>query len=242
MVWRVVRWLLTFVGLSSLMMVTLAFKTQTFEPDPLLLAFGAGLGGFVTLCLMGMSWGEWTTTRKHQRFHDQDPSWNYVSVSGWTAAGYAAGVLFALLMASIGFALAVYGGDMSPMAGIVIGVFFVVLAMLNVPMMWFGWFSGWRWNETTLRRSDRVFGRHECQFSDVVSAGVWPVVGVLGVQLSDGTRFRISQDARGACGLYSRLRRELGQRFWGFSNKMDNELYALGMDREGRPLDDQTHP
>lgn len=230
------KWVLKGLFFTGLCTLTLWAKSGGSLLDPLLYIVGGVLGGFVTLIVFLTEWAARSTLRRSEKFHDADPDWHYLTLSGLTAAGYTFGVLFALALAALGVLLAVYG-PMPSVGGFGLAIFFVGLAALNVPMMLFGWFSEWRWNDDVLQRRNPLVGLREDRFGDVVAAGVWPVSGLIGIRFRDGHVARISQEVPGAFGLYGRLRRELRNRFWGGSFQMENELAEIGLNKYGEPLD-----
>jgi hypothetical protein len=242
MIRQLIKWSVILIVMTVIMGGVLTLKVRHFEFDALFVGFSVGLGLFVTLAMVASEWGSHATSRSHRAFREADPSWNYVAMSGWTAAGYSFGVLFFLLMGLMSLGLAMF---YHPESGSRIGMLVVssglVLLFLGfacagaVPPLT-GWLSIRRWNETHLERHNRLSGPRTYAFKDLVSAGVWPVVGVVGLRFADGHCVRFSQDIRGACGLYARARREQGPRFRGSSMTLDNQLAELGLDAEGRPL------
>lgn len=234
------RWLLLWFGWSLGLGIVLALKVEQWPPDFQLLAgISLSFGALVTVVLELFHFASTLDFSKLKTFHDQDPDWHYLALSKLTAIGYLCGMLFCLVWAAVAVGLGVYGVEgQGNWFGWVLLLFPLGLGAVNLPTTLFSWFSEWRWNEEQLERQNPLIGLRADKFSDIKSAGVWPLVGLIGIRFSDDQVARIHQEVPGVCGLYARLRRELGERFWGGSLQMHNELWDLGLDKEGRPLDD----
>ena len=234
------RWLKVWLGFSLALAVMTAVGGMRWPPDFALIGVLAPvLGGFLTIVVGLMHASSSLDFFRNKKLHDQDPDWHYLTLSKLTAIGYLFGILFCFAWAAIAVGLGVYGVEgRGSWFGWVLVLFPLGLGAVNLPTTLFSWFSEWRWNEEQLERRNPLIGLRADKFSDIKSAGVWPLVGLIGIRFSDGQIARIHQEVPGVCGLYARLRRELGERFWGSSLQMHNELWDLGLDKEGRPLDE----
>jgi len=190
------------------------------SPGPLLAA--GGITALLVFVITGIGTIVYTATRKAiARRSEREPGWTFLTYSLPTGLFLLFGALFFAIFGLGCLIGAFYGGGWLAAC---CAVLFFFCAARCWQSAFFALFQDLRWNEEIIEIRTTLRPLRTIRFSQIISAGVWPVVGHVGFQTEDGYRFRFSHHCWGSPAFYRRLRETMGQRFKGRSLMLDNAL------------------